>query len=230
MAFFQDPARQPFLRVPPVVIWLIALFLGIHGLLTTLFASHANEIYLAYGFVPALYSPSAVARAGIHVGIVADLAFRFVSYIFLHGSWSHVILNCVWLLAFGPVVARRFGTPLFLMFFLVCGILAAVAHLVVNWGSPVEVVGASGGIAGLMGAAFRMPQFDSSESADAPLAPILSARILIWSAAWLLVNVLAGVTGLGGGPGPNMVAWVAHMGGYFAGLLLAGPVDALARR
>jgi hypothetical protein len=53
---------------------------------------------------------------------------------------------------------------------------------------------------------------------------------LVWSAIWTLINVIAGFTGLGAGPGVNVVAWVAHMGGYFAGLLLAGPFDALARR
>jgi membrane associated rhomboid family serine protease len=226
MAFFQDPARQPFLRVPPAVIWLIALFLGIHGLLTTVFAAHANDIYASYGFIPARYSQ--IDAAG--TGAVLKQIYRFVSYIFLHGSWSHVIINSVWLLAFGPVVARRFGTPLFMAFFLLCGIVAATAHLAANWGSPEVVIGASGGIAGLMAAAFRMLQAEASPQVEAPLTPIFSTRILVWTAIWLLINVIAGVTGLGAGTGPNVVAWVAHMGGYFAGLLLAGPFDRLARQ
>jgi membrane associated rhomboid family serine protease len=81
-----------------------------------------------------------------------------------------------------------------------------------------------------MGASFRMLPLGPVSSETAPLAPILSTRILLWSAIWLLVNVIAGVTGLGSGGGVNVVAWVAHMGGYFAGLLLAGPADALVRR
>lgn len=229
MAFFQDPARQPFLRAPPVVIWLIALFLGIHSLLATMLSAHANEIYVSYGFIPAQYSPNAIAGTGIDAGIILDRALRFVTYIFLHGSWSHVIINSVWLLAFGPVVARRFGTLLFLAFFFVCGVAAAMAHLAANWGSPAEVIGASGGIAGLMGAAFRMLPNGQRHPDARPLASILSGRILLWTAIWIAINVVAGVTGLGSGAGPNVVAWVAHMGGYFAGLLLAGPFDALSR-
>jgi membrane associated rhomboid family serine protease len=230
MAFFQDPARQPFLRVPAVVVWLIALLVGIHALIATLLAPHANEIYATYGFIPARYSPAFLARPGNNPGGLLNQVLPFVTYNFLHGSWSHVLINSVWLLAFGPAVARRFGTPLFLVFFLLCGLAGAAAHLAANWGSQAPVIGASAAISGLMGAGFRMLPFGPPQSETAPLAPILSTRILVWSAIWLLINVIAGLTGLGAGGGVNVIAWVAHMGGYFAGLLLAGPADALARR
>jgi membrane associated rhomboid family serine protease len=52
----------------------------------------------------------------------------------------------------------------------------------------------------------------------------------LWSAFWIIINVVAGLTGLGTGPGIQLVAWEAHIGGYFAGLLLAGPADWLRRR
>ncbi len=230
MAFFQDPARQPFLRVPPTVVWLIALLLGIHALLTTLLAAHADQIYVAYGFIPARYSSAFLARTGINPGSYFDQAVPFVSYIFLHGNWPHVLINSVWLLAFGPVVARRFGTPLFLGFFLLCGVIGAASHLAAYWGSTAPVIGASAAVSGLMAAGFRMLSFGPPGQPASPLAPLLSGRIVVWSVIWSLINVVAGMTGLGGGPGVNVVAWVAHLGGYFAGLLLAGPFDALARR
>ncbi len=81
-----------------------------------------------------------------------------------------------------------------------------------------------------MGAAFRMmgpPRMADGEP-SAPLAPILSPRILVWSAVWIGINILAGVTGLGTGVEVALIAWQAHLGGYFAGLLLAGPFAALA--
>ncbi|HEY5047736.1 MAG TPA: rhomboid family intramembrane serine protease [Rhizomicrobium sp.] len=230
MAFFQDPARQPFLRAPPVVLWLIALLVAIHALLTFFFAAHANEIYVTYGFIPARYSTTFLTRTGVNPGNLLDQALPFVTYIFLHGSWAHVLINCVWLLAFGAVVARRFGTALFLGFFIVCGVAGAALHLAVYWGTTAPVIGASAGISGLMGAAFRMLPFGPRRPSDAPLEPLLSTRILVWSAIWALLNVGAGLTGFGGGPGVNFVAWVAHLGGYFAGLILAGPFDAWARR
>ncbi len=146
---------------------------------------------------------------------------------------------------FGAITARRFGALAFFAFFLTCGAAGAAAHLAFNWGSPDPVIGASGAISGLMAAGFRMfPPFgkfvaDSGSRAIAagisarsepPLAPFLSSRILTWSALWITINVLAGVTGLGAGPGVHLIAWQAHVGGYLAGLLLAGPFDILQAR
>lgn len=230
MAFFQDTARQPFLRVPAIVVWLIAIFIGIQIAMTTVLASRANEIYDAYGFVPAHVLASHRIQLGIAPGGFIGKAVPFFTYLFLHGSWSHAIINSVWLLAFGPVVARRFGTFFFLCFFFLCGLGGAGAHLAAFWGSPAPVIGASGAISGLMGAGFRMLPFGEREGTRQQLAPLLSTRIVVWSLIWLFVNVIAGVTGLGSGGEVNVVAWEAHMGGYFVGLLLAGPFDALARR
>jgi len=221
MAFLQQPAAQPFLRAPAVVLWLIAALLGIYAVQTS-FGDAWPRVFFPYEFLPARYLPAHLTLTGIFA-----LALPFFSYTFLHGSWPHVLLNSVWLLAFGPVVARRFGTPLFLVFFLVCSIAAAATHLAIYWGSTEPVVGASGAISGLMAASFRMLPFDSRHP---PLAPLLSPRILAWTAIWAVVNVIAGVTGLGAGGGPAAVAWVAHLGGYGAGLLLAGPFDRLGAR
>jgi len=229
MAFLQSPGNQPFLRAPAIVLWLIALLIGIFAVQTFLTPAQNAAIYAEYGFTPAHYSHAYVAQTGYSPGNLLERALPFVSYIFLHGSWSHVLINSVWLLAFGPVVARRFGTPLFFTFFLACGIAAAATHLAIFWGSTDPVVGASGSISGLMGAAFRMMPFEEGREGER-LAPLLSRRILVWSLIWAVVNVIAGVTGLGTGGGPQVVAWGAHLGGYAAGLLLAGPVDRISFR
>jgi membrane associated rhomboid family serine protease len=138
------------------------------------------------------------------------------------------LLNCVWLVPFGAIVARRFGGLLFFLFFLVCGIAGAATYLAFNWGSSDPVVGASGAISGLMAAGFRILRYPFvPESTDGPLEPLFSSRIILASAIWVAINVVAGVTGLGAGPGPQVIAWQAHLGGYAAGLLLAGPFLAL---
>lgn len=233
MAFLQDPARQPFLRAPAAVVWLIAILIGIYGLQAILLAANTpqmNYVINTYGFVPAWYSPHYLATNGVTSRGWLHQALPFVTYTFLHGSWAHVLINSVWLLAFGPVVARRFGTLLFIAFFLLCGVIGAASHLAAYWGSTIPVVGASAAISGLMGASFRLLSFGPPASEPVALAPIFSARILTWSAIWMVVNLVAGLTGIGAGGGANVVAWVAHLGGYFAGLLLAGPFDRLARR
>jgi membrane associated rhomboid family serine protease len=63
-----------------------------------------------------------------------------------------------------------------------------------------------------------------------PLAPLSSRRLLAWSAIWIALNVVLGVAGFGMGLGPQAVAWQAHIGGYLAGLLLAGPAEILSQR
>ena len=191
------------------------------------FPRDAEALFVSYGFVPARYSSAFLASHTYDPGNLFERALPFVTYIFLHGSFMHVAINSVWLLAFGPVVARRFGSLLFLLFFLLCGIAGAAVHLACDWGSTAPVIGASAAVSGLMAAAFRMLPL-SPEGEKVALAPIFSARILVWTAIWTLVNVFAGVTGFGTGGEVELVAWQAHLGGYAAGLFLAGPFDSLA--
>jgi membrane associated rhomboid family serine protease len=229
VTFPHEPGpRQPFLRAPAAVLWLILILIGAHAARVFVFARSGTAWFFEYGFVPARYSHSYLESHSVNPGNFLDRALPFVTYIFLHANFTHILINCVWLLAFGPVVARRFGTLRFFAFFLLCGIAGAAVHLALNWGSDAPVIGASAAVSGLMAAGFRMlPQSSTSECS---MAPILSARILVWSALWVVVNVVAGLTGFGAGGHIELVAWQAHLGGYAAGLLLAGPFDFLARR
>ncbi len=228
MAFLREgDAGQPFLRAPAAVLWLIAVLMGAHALRVLAFPQAEISWFHNYGLVPARYSHAYLVSHGAYPGTFLERALPFVTYMFLHGSFAHVLINCVWLLAFGPIVARRFGTFLFLAFFLVCGVAGAAAHLALNWGDAAPVVGASAAVSGLMAAAFRMLPL-AQQGGWQPLAPLLSPRILAWTAIWVIVNVVAGVTGLGAGGEVQLVAWQAHLGGYAAGLFLAGPFDSFA--
>jgi membrane associated rhomboid family serine protease len=228
MAFLQE-TPQPFFRVPVIVPLLIAVLVGIELSREFLWEAATNHIYYFYGFVPAIYSHAYLIGHHYDPPTALEYVRPFFTYMFLHGGFGHVAANSIWLLAFGPLVARRYGGTLFLVYFVLCGIAGAAMYLACDWGSPAPVVGASAAVAGMMGAAFRVMGPHPLQQAAVP-APLLSKRILSWSAVWLGVNVIAGVLGLGAGPGVQMIAWQAHIGGYLAGLLLVDPFDALVRR
>ena len=192
-----------------------------------------EEDTAAFAVVPAKLMGASLADATSIVPGVFPFPERFtlVSYMFLHGDFAHVGINSLWLLVFGPPVAQRLGTLEFLIFFFLCGIAAAGVHLAWNWGSIVPVVGASGAISGLMGASIRLlyGRRDSYFAETPRLAPLLSRPVLMVSAAWAVANVIAGVLRIGVTEEYALVAWQAHLGGYFAGLLAIGPFDRFGR-
>ena len=229
MAFFQDkkPSREPFLNVPASILWLIGIILAAHAARVLVPVQWSREILFTYAFIPARYSFGGEALGFPPAGLF-EQAIPFVSYMFLHADFAHVAINTLWLLAFGPAAIRRLGTVRFLLFFTLCGIAAAVAHLAVSPGSALPVVGASGAIAGLMAAGIRILYGRRNfVFGDRPaLAPILSRPILFFTAIWTVVNIVVGLTGLGMGQAPALIAWVAHLGGYYTGLLTIGLFDA----
>jgi len=149
--------------------------------------------------------------------------------LFLHGGWPHVLMNSVAALAFGPPVARLLGTgprgaAAFFLFYLSCGVLAGLGFVASNFQAAVTVVGASGAISGLLGAASRIIQGRGG------IGPMFGSTVIGMAAAWTLVNVVLGVSGLTPGAMGMPVAWQAHLAGYAAGVLLVGPFARLAGR
>lgn len=223
MSFVPDrpSRRQPLLNVPPLVIGLIALLIGLHVIRVALPGNLPDMMLERFAFIPARYA-MAFGPGGAPGGW-AGLIIPPFSYMLLHANYTHVGINSLWLLVFGPVVARNLKTARFLLFFVFCGVVAALVHLTVYWGSPVAVIGASGAISGLMGAGMRIvygPMFQQPSG----LAPILSRPILMFSIVWAGVNIVTGVLRIGVTGDVDTVAWVAHLGGYVAGLLTIGLV------
>ena len=238
MAFFQDqrPSREPFLNAPATIFWLIAAVVAAHVVRVTLPPPWPEDLLLEFSFIPARYSEAALAASGIPAPGLLEQIIPFVSYIFLHGDYVHLGVNSVWLLAFGPIVAKRLKATRFLLFFFLCGIAAVLTHLVVYFGAFEQVVGASGGVAGLMAGAIRifygrlMYGRQMPQGATPPLAPVFSRPVLGFTIVWLIANFVAGVTGLGLSDTTASVAWVAHLGGYFAGLFAITVFDRLSFR
>lgn len=237
MAFLQSQpsnpwTRQPIFRAPRVVIGLILVLVAAHVARVMAPTALSDQIITRFAFIPARYSHAFLATHNVDPGNFFDRAVPFVSYMALHNDFTHLAINSLWLLAFGPIVARRFGALLFLVFFLICGILGALTHMAFNWGSLMPVIGASGAISGLMGAGLRLlpTQAPWAVPGEGNLAPIFSRQIIIFTAIWLAINLAAGLTGFGLVGEQGMIAWQAHVGGYAAGLLLAGPFDRLRSR
>ncbi|HJT44058.1 MAG TPA: rhomboid family intramembrane serine protease [Rhizomicrobium sp.] len=233
MAFLQShPPRQPIFRAPSVVLWLMAALAALHLARVTRPGDQPHTIVYEFGLFPLRYSRAFLESHMANPGTLWERAVPFISYMGLHNDWTHLVINCFWLLAFGPIVARRFGGALFLAFFAVCGVIGAATYLAFNWASPVPVVGASGAISGLMAAALRMlpGQAPWALPGETPLAPIFSRQILIFTALWAALNLLTGLTGLGMGGEDGLIAWQAHLGGFAAGLLLSSPFDRLRPR
>jgi membrane associated rhomboid family serine protease len=193
------------------------------ALLACLFAVAAMQLYaadpaswfVAYGLIPAELS------VGRWTGL-------FTSQ-FLHGGLGHLLINAVAALAFGAPVARLFGSgaggaALFFAFFLVCGALAGLAFWAVQPHTAAPLVGASGAVSGLMGAAARL--------VDRPgrVGPLVSRTVLSFAGALVLINLVVAALGFAPGAGAAVVAWEAHLGGLAAGLLLIGPAARLVRR
>ena len=181
-----------------------------------------------------MLQPGALDRFIFTWAIVPDrlaLHTLFTS-MFLHGGWLHILGNMWFLWIFGDNVEDILGHKSFLGFYLACGVIAAVVHLLMNIGSPVPTLGASGAIAGVMGA--YMATFPHRRILT--LLPIIiffttieiPAPFLL--AYWLLLQVVSGTFSVGQSAMSGGTAWFAHIGGFAAGYLLIRVMKTRERR
>ncbi len=230
--------KQPILRAPPVVLVLLAVFLGFQ--LWAELGGHAAriEMLVALGLFPARFF--AEGLGGLPGGWVQGMVNLF-SHSLLHGGWTHVILNSVWLLAFGAPVAKRLGPRKFIFLFMLCVMAGGLGQIYASSYESylVPIIGASGGVAGLMGAASRFAFSDArwlDPHAQEPRRRLLRLSevpkrrpVMLFIAVWLIVNLAFGLLGPYGlaDPGGNAVnvAWIAHLGGFIVGLLLIGLLE-----
>ncbi|MBT5415195.1 MAG: rhomboid family intramembrane serine protease [Rhodospirillaceae bacterium] len=192
-------AGQPAINLPPATAWLIGIMVAIHGL-RSLLPPEANAWILAnLAFVPGYYLlPPPLSWQEI----IAPLSHQF-----LHGGWGHLAVNGLALAAFGSGVERLAGARRTVLFFLASGLAGALAQWAADPAALIPMVGASGGISGLFGAALRL----LSGGGPAPGR----VRILPVAAIWIVINVVFGLTG---GVEGESIAWIAHLGGFAFGL------------
>lgn len=146
----------------------------------------------------------------------------FITSMFLHGGWLHLIGNLLFLYIFGDNVEDCFGHVGYLLFYLGTGILAGLAHWAAMPESAIPTIGASGAIAGIMGGYFVLYPH-ARVLAVIPVFIILYTVVLpaqLFLGVWFLIQLLQGTSSLGGLQ-TSGVAWWAHIGGFFAGYVLA---------
>jgi membrane associated rhomboid family serine protease len=213
------PRREPVFNMPPAVLFIIAVCAAAYVLQAYVLTVDQNEIVLRYGaFIPVIYT----GRYGLDWAAFTSP----LTYAFLHGGFAHVAVNMIWLAAFGSPLANRLGTVRFLVFFALTGIAAAFFFFAVHPFTQAPLVGASGAISGMMGAAarfaFRMDRSSGKAAfggAPLPFRDVLRSRATVtFLAVWMVVNLVTGVIGFVPG-NVDQIAWEAHIGGFLAGFL-----------
>ncbi len=202
------PIVTVFLIVINSLIFIFEWFMG----------SQLGSLFQIFGIIPAKYFWMAEFQPTDYLGRFGPL----VSSMFLHGGWMHVISNMWYLWIFGDNVEDRMGHKKFLMFYVLCGLGAGLTHIYLNSDSPIPTVGASGAIAGVMGAYIVLyPQ-----SRVVTLLPIfifiqiIEIPAIFFLGFWILLQFFQGTLSLGADTHTGGVAWWAHFGGFVIGALL----------
>lgn len=210
---------NPRLRYPVVTVALIAINVAVFVYQFALGVSSppaAEALVFEFGTIPARISESLIGRYPL-----GDAFFPLLTSIFLHGGLMHLASNMWFLWVFGDNIEDELGRVPFVGFYVLCGLVASFAHIVANPLSNIPAIGASGAIAGVMGAyIIRFPM--------ARILTVIPILIFPWFveipaflmlAYWFVIQFFSGAMSFGAVEGGG-VAWWAHVGGFVAGAAL----------
>ncbi|MFJ6323722.1 MULTISPECIES: rhomboid family intramembrane serine protease [unclassified Rhizobium] len=225
------PPRVPAFNLPPVILASLALLVAVFALMNVPSWSDdtLNWIYFTFSFIPARYD-FPLSQQGL------EWLWTPVTYSLLHGGIEHIVFNSLWLMVFAAPVARRIGTARYVIFWILSSAASAFMHAALYWGDQTLLIGASGVVSALMGAAcrFAFPAMDGRRISmrQAHLNPRLSVlhalrsrTVVAYIVMWIAGNALVafGITLVGDSAQP--VAWDAHIGGFLFGFLLFALFD-----
>ena len=219
----KERASSRIFNLPPTIIWFVVVLLLIHALRTYWISSSFNETILTEGaFVPARFLDL------VELGDTWWLS-TLLSYSLLHENWQHVGFNCIWMVVFGAPVATRLGIVRTLIFFLFASAVAALGFMAVHYNEVIFLIGASGIVSGLTGAACRFafasglaPDGQGSVATQRQLTirEALSNRsTLSFMVFWFVANVVTGFGATLLGLSSSPIAWEAHVAGFLFGFL-----------
>jgi membrane associated rhomboid family serine protease len=205
-----NPRRiTPVVNITLIVLNVLAFFWEIS------LGERLEQVLFDIAFIPAsFWAPG---------GMVAGAIAIFIS-MFLHGGWLHLGSNMLYLWIFGDNIEDRLGHAKYLLFYVLCGIAAALGHAIASPASQIPAVGASGAIAGVLGAYIVL--FPSARVMTfIPFGFFLAMRelpALVVLGLWFVLQIFSGVASLGAVTMQDAggVAWFAHIGGFLAGLAL----------
>lgn len=221
--------RQPIFNLLPVIAVIAGLFVAIQAADSFLLnESIRNEILVWLAFIPYRLIENAAAPGGIW-----PLFWTPFTHAFLHAGWEHVLFNTVWFVIFGTPVAHRYGSAKLLILFLLSALVGAVAFAATTLPEFAILLGASGGVAGLTGAAVRF----TFQPVQVAVHPETGERIVlgrklatipevfrhptarIFTIVWIVLNGIVPLLPIFM-PGMQVeIAWQAHLGGFLFGFL-----------
>ncbi len=181
----------------------------------------------AWGVVPREYTTG----TDLPPAIPAPVWTTVLTSMFLHGGWMHLGGNMLYLWIFGDNLEKVMGHLRFLTFYLICGVAAAVAHIMFNANSMIPTVGASGAISGILGGYLLL--FPRNRVRVLTRGGVAHVPALVVLGFWILIQFINGMGSVVNTPETGGVAYMAHIGGFVAGLVLvklfaAGPRPAYA--
>ncbi|TMQ65946.1 MAG: rhomboid family intramembrane serine protease [Candidatus Eisenbacteria bacterium] len=206
---------NPSGRFPAVTVAII-LACTAAFLLELSFGSSLNRFVLAFALVPRNITYGLETKTLGFESIVAP----FFTSMFLHGGWLHLIGNMWFLWIFGDNIEDTLGHFRYVLFYLLCGLAAGLTHYYLSPLSPVPTIGASGAIAGVLGA--YLVRFPNARVVT--LVPLGFFLQMMELPAWLMLGLWFVAQAIGGfvtlGAAGGGVAWWAHVGGFLAGIVL----------
>jgi membrane associated rhomboid family serine protease len=236
-----DGPREPILTLPGALTAYVLLLAVIHVVRMLLPFDIDDVVIQMFGFIPKRYDSTLLAIT--FPGGTGAKVWTFMTYSLLHANLTHIGFNVLWLLPFGSALARRFGAARFFLFMAVTAVAGALAHLVTHEHAVAPMIGASASVSGTMAAAIRFAfvqgsflsfsRGDADAAAKVPALSLLRAlrntRVLGFLAVWFGVNIIFGIGSIAIGADGASVAWQAHIGGFFAGLVLFSLFDPIPR-
>lgn len=206
--------------VKPYISWIL-IFICVSIFLFMQIIPLQNQHYIlhVYGLVPLKYSDPQWA---FEVGLPIDYGLSFLSGLFLHGGWLHLIVNIWFMWIFAKNIEAAMGHGLFLIFYLVCGVIAMLIQWYFDPQLTTPIVGASGAIAGILGAYFFLYPY----AKVVIWVPLLFLPIFVEIPAiaflgfWVILQLQEATTLIMFADTSTGVAWWSHIGGFIAGAIL----------